>query len=72
VIDEYRAAGYDFLVLTDHVEARWDWAVTDTTTARGAGFTTLLGAELNAWTSTRGDQRPALFAEPEPVADGQA
>jgi hypothetical protein len=48
VIAEYKAAGYDFLVLTDHFEARWGWAVTDTTTARDATFTTLLGAELSS------------------------
>ena len=44
----YRRAGYDFLVLTDHFEARWGWAITDTTAARTDGFTTLLGAELSS------------------------
>jgi hypothetical protein len=48
VIAAYRAAGYDFLVLTDHFEARWGWAVTDTTAARDGSFTTLLGAELSS------------------------
>src|SRR4051795_5826969 len=48
VIAEYRAAGYDFLVLTDHFEARWDWTVTDTSSARDRSFTTLLGAELSS------------------------
>jgi hypothetical protein len=48
VIAEYRAAGYDFLVLTDHFEARWDWTVTDTSGARDTAFTTLLGAELSS------------------------
>ena len=48
VIAAYRAAGYDFLVLTDHFEARWDWPVTDTTAARDDGFTTLLGVELSS------------------------
>ena len=47
VIAEYRAAGYDFLVLTDHFEARWDWTVTGhPAAARDESFTTLLGAEL--------------------------
>jgi hypothetical protein len=40
VIAAYRSAGYDFLVLTDHFEARWGWAVTDTSAARDASFTT--------------------------------
>ena len=40
VIAAYRSAGYDFLVLTDHFEARWDWTVTDTSAARDRSFTT--------------------------------
>jgi histidinol phosphatase-like PHP family hydrolase len=48
VIAEYRAAGYDFLVLTDHFEARWGWTVTDTAAARDESFTTLLGVELSS------------------------
>jgi histidinol phosphatase-like PHP family hydrolase len=48
VIAEYRRAGYDFLVVTDHYEARWGWTVTDTTAARDASFTTLLGVELSS------------------------
>ena len=48
VLAEYRGAGYDFVVLTDHFEARWGWTVTDTANARDGGFTTLLGAELSS------------------------
>ncbi len=48
VIAAYRSAGYDFLVLTDHFEARWGWTVTDTSGARDRSFTTLLGAELSS------------------------
>jgi hypothetical protein len=48
VLAEYRAAGYDFLVLTDHFETRWGWSVTDTSAAREPGFTILLGAELSS------------------------
>jgi hypothetical protein len=73
VIAEYRAAGYDFLVLTDHFEARWGWTVTDTTAARDDSFTTLLGAELSSadwddegvfWVNAIG--LPADFAAPAP------
>jgi hypothetical protein len=79
VIAEYRAAGYDFLVLTDHFEARWGWSVTDTTPWRDDGFTTLLGVELSSadwnddgvfWVNAIGV--PADFAAPargEPHAD---
>jgi histidinol phosphatase-like PHP family hydrolase len=48
VIAEYRAAGYDFLVLTDHFEERWGWTVTDTAPLRSPAFTTILGAELSS------------------------
>ena len=74
VISEYRAAGYDFLVLTDHFEARWGWAVTDTSAARDGSFTTLLGAELSSadwddedvfWINAIG--LPADFPAPVPV-----
>jgi histidinol phosphatase-like PHP family hydrolase len=73
VIAEYRAAGYDFLVLTDHFEARWGWAVTDTAAARDTDFTTLLGVELSSadwddedvfWVNAIG--LPADFAAPGP------
>jgi hypothetical protein len=70
-IAEYRAAGYDFLVLTDHFEARWGWRVIDTSVFRDVGFTTLLGAELSSadwddedvfWVNAIG--LPADFAAP--------
>ena len=73
VIAEYKTAGYDFLVLTDHFEERWGWAVTDTTAARDASFTTLLGAELSSadwddedvfWVNAIG--LPADFPAPGP------
>ena len=71
MIDEYRAAGYDFVVLTDHFEERRGWTVTDTTGVRDAGFTTLLGVELSSadwddedvyWVNAIGV--PADFAPP--------
>lgn len=46
--DFYREAGYDFVCLSDHFRAKYDWPVTDTTAMRGDGFTTLLGAELHS------------------------
>jgi hypothetical protein len=73
VISDYRAAGYDFIVLTDHFEARWGWAVTDTSAARDGSFTTLLGAELSSadwddedvfWVNAIG--LPADFPVPAP------
>jgi hypothetical protein len=43
----YAAAGYDFLALTDHFMAEFDWPIVDTRPFRGEGFTTILGAELH-------------------------
>jgi hypothetical protein len=73
VVAAYREAGYDFLVLTDHFEARWGWRVTDTAPARDGSFTTLLGAELSSadwddesvfWVNAIG--LPADFPAPAP------
>jgi predicted metal-dependent phosphoesterase TrpH len=73
VIAEYRAAGYDFLVLTDHFEERWGWTVTETAPARDDAFTTILGAELSSadwddedvyWVNAIG--LPADFPGPAP------
>ncbi len=47
VIDLYHRAGYDFLTLSDHFLARYDYPVTDTRDLRRDGFTTLIGAELH-------------------------
>jgi hypothetical protein len=44
----YREAGYDFLALTDHFLARYNFPVVDTRPFRTDGFTTILGAELHA------------------------
>jgi len=44
----YRAAGYDFVAITDHFEERFGWPVTDTRSLQRADFTTLVGAELSS------------------------
>lgn len=48
VVRAYRAAGYDFVAITDHFEERFGWPVTDTRALRDGDFTTLLGAELSS------------------------
>jgi histidinol phosphatase-like PHP family hydrolase len=48
VVAAYRDAGYDFIVLSDHFEAEYDWRITDTRTLRDASFTTIVGAELSS------------------------
>lgn len=44
----YREAGYDFTAVTDHFRPEYGFPVTDTTGVRDGGFTTLIGAELDA------------------------
>lgn len=48
VVEFYRGAGYDFLMLSDHFWECYGYPVTDTRGLRSRGFTTLLGAELHA------------------------
>jgi hypothetical protein len=48
VIEAYKAAGYDFVELSDHFVNRYDWPITDTRALRSNNFTTLIGAELHA------------------------
>lgn len=48
VIATYREAGYDFIALTDHFLASYDFPIVDTRALRSEGFTTLIGAELHA------------------------
>jgi hypothetical protein len=55
VVEAYRANGYDFLAITDHFSERYGFPITDTTPYRGAGFTTLIGAELHAPALTNGE-----------------
>jgi predicted metal-dependent phosphoesterase TrpH len=48
VADAYKAAGYDFLTLSDHFVDKFDWPLADTRGFRTDAFTTLIGAELHA------------------------
>lgn len=51
----YRAAGYDFTVLSDHFLEQFGFPITDTRPFRTDGFTTLIGAELHAQNTSRGE-----------------
>jgi len=75
VCGAYRAAGYDFLALTDHFLPRYGFPVADTRPFRAPGFTTLIGAELHAPATALGELwhilavgLPLDFAPP---ADGE-
>lgn len=48
VCQRYKAAGYDFIALTDHFLPVYDFPITDTRAFRSEGFSTILGAEVHA------------------------
>lgn len=55
VCRRYRERGYDFLTLSDHFLERYDFPITDTTPYRTDRFTTILGAEVHAPSTTTGE-----------------
>lgn len=48
VVEAYRTSGYDFLSITDHFLASYQWPIIDTRAYQKDGFTTLIGAEIHA------------------------
>src|SRR5205814_108630 len=48
VIEAYKDAGYDFMMLSDHFLDIYDWPVADTRRLRSNNFTTIIGSELHA------------------------
>ncbi|WP_424810498.1 PHP domain-containing protein [Roseococcus sp. YIM B11640] len=51
----YREGGYDFLALTDHFWAKYDFPIADTRPYRTEAFTTILGAEVHAPATALGE-----------------
>ncbi len=84
VCRRYRAAGYDFLALTDHFIGAYGYPIADTVPYRTNQFTTLLGAEVHAGAMANGELwhilavgLPPDFAPPHapgfvPVADQES
>ena len=73
----YEDNGYDFVALTDHFLAEFNYPITDTRPHRHAGFTTLIGAELHAGRTELGNLwhilavgLPLDFAPPADAEDG--
>ena len=48
VIDAYKNAGYDFMMLSDHFIDHYNWPIADTRAMRSNSFTTIIGSELHA------------------------
>jgi predicted metal-dependent phosphoesterase TrpH len=55
VVGRYKAAGYDFVALTDHFVEHYKWPIADTRHLRGNDFTTILGAEVHAPVTSAGE-----------------
>jgi hypothetical protein len=79
VVATYHDAGYDFLAITDHFLAKYDWPIVDTRPFRSRDFTTLIGAELHAPRTEMSDiwhfvavGLPLDFAPAEAGEDGPA
>jgi hypothetical protein len=62
VVEAYKAAGYDFLQLSDHFLSRYGFPITDTREFRSNSFTTLIGAELHAMGTSVGELWHVLAA----------
>ncbi|MEM7695266.1 MAG: CehA/McbA family metallohydrolase [Pseudomonadota bacterium] len=56
VCARYQHEGYDFIALTDHFRPNYNFPITDTTAYRTATFTTILGAEVHAPQTSRGEE----------------
>ncbi|AJE45781.1 PHP domain-containing protein [Celeribacter indicus] len=55
VCRRYKAEGYDFIALTDHMIGLYGYPIADTRPFRDAQFTTLLGAELHSGAMQNGE-----------------
>lgn len=75
VIEAYKQAGYDFMMLSEHFLDVFDWPMADTRELRCDGFTTLIGAELHAPETAVGELWHIVAAglplDFEPCRDGE-
>jgi predicted metal-dependent phosphoesterase TrpH len=55
VCRRYKAEGYDFIALTDHMIGIYDYPIADTVPFRDDAFTTILGAELHSGPMKNGE-----------------
>ncbi|MBL4645192.1 MAG: CehA/McbA family metallohydrolase [Rhizobiales bacterium] len=55
VIESYKNAGYDFLMMSEHFVEAFKWPVADTRSMRSNRFTTIIGAELHAPKTSAGE-----------------
>jgi predicted metal-dependent phosphoesterase TrpH len=55
VVNAYKRVGYDFVMMSEHFIAHFDWPIADTRHLRGNNFTTIIGAELHAPKTSAGE-----------------
>jgi hypothetical protein len=55
VLQRYKSAGYDFVMMSDHFIEHYNWPIADTRSMRGNDFTTILGSELHAPVTSAGE-----------------
>ncbi len=55
VVEAYKRAGYDFVQLSEHFLASYDWPIADTRHLRSNNFATLIGAEVHAKATSAGE-----------------
>lgn len=55
VVEAYKDAGYDFMMLSDHFIDHFDWPIADTRGFRSNSFTTIIGSELHAPETSAGE-----------------
>jgi hypothetical protein len=48
VVEAYKNAGYDFMMLSDHFIDHFSWPIADTRKLRSNRFTTIIGSEIHA------------------------
>jgi predicted metal-dependent phosphoesterase TrpH len=55
VVEAYKAAGYDFMMLSDHFIGNFNWPIADTRKLRSNRFTTIIGSEVHAPVTQAGE-----------------
>lgn len=55
VVDAYKTAGYDFMMLSDHFIGNFNWPIADTRKLRSNRFTTIIGSEVHAPVTQAGE-----------------
>src|SRR4051812_1076965 len=55
VVQAYKDAGYDFMMLSDHFIGHFNWPIADTRSFRANDFTTIIGSELHAPVTSAGE-----------------